>query len=74
MDGLEVLRQVKTAEDLKRIPVVILTTSNAETDVVAAYGLHTNSYLVKPFQFDEFIKMLRDAGFYWLAWNCSVSL
>ena len=69
VDGLEVLRQVKACEDLKHIPVVILTTSEAERDVARAYDNHVNSYLVKPVGFDEFSRLMNDLGFYWLGWN-----
>ncbi len=69
VDGLEVLRQIKEREDLKNIPVIILTTSEAERDVARAYDNHVNSYLVKPVGFDEFSKLMDDLGFYWLGWN-----
>jgi DNA-binding response OmpR family regulator len=69
VDGLELLREIKTSEDLKQIPVVILTSSHAEQDVVKAYQYYANSYLVKPVDFDQFNKLMDDLGFYWLAWN-----
>lgn len=69
VDGLEVLRQIKERDDLKNIPVIILTTSEAERDVARAYDNHVNSYLVKPVGFDEFSKLMDDLGFYWLGWN-----
>jgi len=69
VDGLEVLKEVKATPELKRIPVVILTTSEAEPDVSAAYALHANSYLVKPVDFQKFTQLLHDLGFYWLGWN-----
>lgn len=69
IDGLEVLRQVKESNDLSTIPVVVLTTSEAERDIAAAYKLHANSYLVKPIDFSAFTKMLGDLGYFWLAWN-----
>lgn len=69
IDGLEVLAEIKKSETLSSIPVVILTTSNAERDVSAAYRNKANSYLVKPIGFTEFSEMLNDLGFYWLAWN-----
>lgn len=71
VDGLEVLKQIKSTEKLLTIPVVILTTSDAETDIAKAYKLNANSYLVKPVDFDQFSKMLKHLGFYWLAWNRS---
>jgi CheY-like chemotaxis protein len=69
IDGLEVLKKIKTDETLRRIPVVILTTSEAEKDVAGAYANHTNSYLVKPLDFEKFSQLMDDMGFYWLAWN-----
>jgi len=69
IDGLEVLRQIKTSEELCRIPVVVLTTSDAETDIAKAYDYHANSYLVKPVDFAKFSQMMHDLGFYWLGWN-----
>ena len=69
IDGLEVLKAIKEADNLKHIPVVVLTTSEAERDVARAYVNHANSYLVKPVGFDEFNKLMDDLGFYWLEWN-----
>ncbi|MGY8770035.1 MAG: response regulator [Pirellulales bacterium] len=70
-DGLQVLAEIKKDEGLNKIPVVILTTSDAETDINMAYEHNANSYLVKPIDFVEFSKMLKDLGFYWLVWNKS---
>ena len=69
IDGLEVLKVIKEDATLRRIPVVVLTTSDAERDVAMAYDQHANSYLVKPLDFEKFHKMMIDLGFYWLAWN-----
>ncbi len=69
VDGIEVLREVKGSELLKSIPVVVLTTSAAERDLAMAYQHHANSYLTKPVDFESFSNLLRDLGFYWLAWN-----
>jgi CheY-like chemotaxis protein len=69
VDGLELLKEIKTSEQLKRIPVVILTTSQAEQDVAMAYECHANSYLVKPVDFAKFTQLMDDLGFYWLGWN-----
>lgn len=69
VDGIEVLKVVKGSELLKSIPVVILTTSAAERDLTMAYQHYVNSYLTKPVDFDSFNNLLRDLGFYWLAWN-----
>jgi CheY-like chemotaxis protein len=69
IDGLEVLRQIRESDATKRLPVVVLTTSAAEVDVAKAYKYHVNSYLVKPLDFDQFSKLMKDLGYYWLAWN-----
>ena len=69
IDGLEVLRLIKEQEELKNIPVIVLTTSEAEKDVARAYSNHVNSYLVKPVGYEEFSKLMNDLGFYWLGWN-----
>ncbi len=69
VDGLEVLRTVKEHQDTKNIPVIILTTSEAEKDVTRAYENYVNSYLVKPVGFEEFRRLMEDLGFYWLGWN-----
>jgi CheY-like chemotaxis protein len=71
VDGMEVLKTIKEDPDLKSIPVVVLTTSEAEKDVAKAYYNHANSYLVKPVGFEDFSKMMDDLGFYWLGWNTS---
>ena len=69
VDGIDVLRAIKEDDELKSIPVVVLTTSEAEKDVTKAYYNHANSYLVKPVGFEEFKKLMDDLGFYWLGWN-----
>jgi CheY-like chemotaxis protein len=69
VDGIDVLKTIKEDENLKTIPVVVLTTSEAEKDVAKAYYDHANSYLVKPVGFDEFKRLMDDLGFYWLSWN-----
>jgi len=69
VDGLEVLRQIKSHPELYRLPVVVLTTSDAERDVAVAYEFHANSFLTKPVDFHAFARLLKDLGFYWLAWN-----
>ena len=71
IDGLEVLKELKTSNELRDIPVIILTTSSAEGDIARAYEYYANSYLVKPVDFDKFTKLMQDLGFYWLAWNHS---
>jgi CheY-like chemotaxis protein len=69
VDGLEVLEKVRNDMILKSIPVVILTTSNAEKDITQAYNHNVNSYLVKPLDFFKFAELLESFDFYWLAWN-----
>ena len=71
IDGLEVLVRIKENESLKHIPVVILTSSANEKDVAVAYQNYVNSYLVKPLDFDKFMKLIEELGFYWLCWNKS---
>jgi CheY-like chemotaxis protein len=69
VDGLEVLRQVKETSGLRQLPIVVLTTSEAERDIAMAYEYHANSYLVKPLDFGNFTTMMEQLGLYWLAWN-----
>ncbi len=69
VDGLEVLRLIKEEPEVQKIPIIVLTTSEAEKDVARAYDNHVNSYLVKPVGFEEFSKLMNDLGFYWLGWN-----
>jgi chemotaxis family two-component system response regulator Rcp1 len=66
MDGREVLAQIKEDESLKTIPTVILTTSDAEADIVKSYQLLANCYLTKPVQFDEFASLVRSINDFWL--------
>ena len=65
-DGREVLAEVKADEDLKRIPVVILTVSKAEEDILKSYNLHANCYITKPIDLDQFIKVVRAIEDFWL--------
>jgi CheY-like chemotaxis protein len=58
-DGREVLQEIKQDEDLARIPVVVLTTSEAEEDIIRSYQLHANAYVTKPVDFEQFIKVVR---------------
>ncbi len=69
VDGLEVLRRIKDDERTKTIPVVMLTSSKEEPDIAASYKLGANSYIVKPVDFEGFIKVVSELGIYWLALN-----
>ena len=69
VDGLEVLRRVKADPKTKHIPVVVLTSSNEESDVVESYHLGANSYIVKPVDFKQFTESIREIGMYWLLLN-----
>ncbi len=66
-DGREVLAEIKQDEDLKRIPVVVLTTSRAEEDVVRSYNLHANAYVAKPVDLAQFLHVIRSLEEFWLA-------
>jgi len=69
VDGLEVLRQIKADPRTQIIPVVVLTSSREERDVIASYRLGVNSYIVKPVDFEQFTRAMRDIGFYWVLLN-----
>jgi two-component system, response regulator len=69
VDGLEVLRQVKSDPKTKSIPVVVLTSSREERDIVESYELGVNSYIVKPVDFEQFIESARTLGMYWILIN-----
>jgi CheY-like chemotaxis protein len=69
VDGLEVLKQVKSNEKLRMIPVVVLTSSNEEKDLVASYRLGVNAYVVKPVLFHEFANAIRELGVFWAVIN-----
>jgi two-component system response regulator len=69
VDGLEVLRKVKSDERTKVIPVVVLTSSKEERDMVESYKLGANSYITKPVDFDKFAQTVSEMGFYWLLVN-----
>jgi len=66
-NGREVLTEVKEDRDLRRIPVVIMTTSSAEQDIFESYNLHANCYLTKPVELDDFINVVRKIEDFWLA-------
>ncbi len=69
IDGLQVLKRIKAVESLRSIPVVMLTSSDTEKDVLKAYKLNVNSYLVKPVEFNRFLDLARELGLYWFRWN-----
>ena len=69
IDGLEVLKQIRSDDRMRRIPVVILTTSDDEQDIMAGYNLGTNSFIRKPVDFDAFVSTVQQLGLYWLVTN-----
>jgi CheY-like chemotaxis protein len=69
VDGIEVLKKVKTEILTKKIPVIVLTSSKENPDIEKAYALGANSYIVKPVEFDGFMKAIADLGFYWILMN-----
>jgi chemotaxis family two-component system response regulator Rcp1 len=66
-DGREVLAEIKTDDDLKRIPVVILTTSKAEEDIIKSYNLHANCYITKPIDLNQFLHVVKSIEDFWLS-------
>jgi len=69
VDGLEVLRTMKSDPRTRIIPVVVLTSSKEESDIIDSYKLGVNSYIVKPVDFDKFVEAVRTLGYYWLLFN-----
>jgi two-component system response regulator len=69
LDGLEVLRRIKSDERTRFIPVVVLTSSREESDVIESYRLGVNSYIVKPLDFEQFVAAVQNIGLYWLLLN-----
>jgi len=69
VDGLEVLQQVKSDEKLRMVPVVVLTSSREEKDMVASYRLGVNAYVVKPVDFHEFVDAIKELGVFWAVIN-----
>ena len=69
VDGIEVLKQLKNDERSRSIPVVVMTSSNEERDVIESYRLGVNSYIVKPVQFDSFMETVAKIGLYWVLTN-----
>jgi two-component system response regulator len=69
VDGIEVLRKLKSDERRKVIPIVVLTSSKEERDIIESYKLGVNAYIVKPVDFDQFVKAVTELGFFWLILN-----
>ncbi|MGQ0700795.1 MAG: response regulator [Panacagrimonas sp.] len=69
IDGLEVLQQVKSDENLKTIPVVVLTSSREERDMISSYKLGVNAYVVKPVDFHDFVNAIKELGIFWAVIN-----
>ena len=69
LDGLEVLRRLKSDDRTRSIPIVVVTSSNQDPDIKTAYALGANSYVVKPVDFESFMKTMSELGFYWLMVN-----
>ena len=69
INGLEVLKQLKESDELKNIPVVMLTSSKMENDLIASYKLGVNAYVVKPVEFEDFILAIKEVGSFWAILN-----
>lgn len=69
ISGIEVLRKLKSDEKTKRIPIVVVTSSQEEQDIKECYELGVNSYIQKPIEFDNFVKAIAEAGLYWVVTN-----
>jgi CheY-like chemotaxis protein len=69
MGGIEVLQRIRADERTKTLPVVVMTSSHEERDVIEAYQLGVNSYVVKPMDFEQFVRVVAELGYYWVAIN-----
>ncbi len=69
VDGLEVLAKLKSSERTRRIPVVVMTSSQEDRDIIESYNLGVNAYIVKPVNFEQFSKAVSEVGLFWLALN-----
>ena len=69
MDGIEVLREIRSNDATRRVPVVILSSSREERDLAASWDLGVNAYVVKPVEFREFVKAIADLGIFWAVLN-----
>lgn len=72
VSGLEVLERIRTSEKTRNLPIVVLTSSDEERDILQSYNLGANSYIRKPVDYEEFIEAVRQLGLYWLTMNRSV--
>jgi two-component system response regulator len=69
MNGIDVLKKIKSDERTRKIPIVILTSSKEDPDIATCYDLGVNSYVVKPVEFEEFVKVVSELGLYWMLLN-----
>ena len=69
VDGLEVLREIRESPDLRPLPVVMLTSSREEQDLIRSYAMNVNAYVVKPVEFKEFVRAISDLGIFWAVLN-----
>jgi CheY-like chemotaxis protein len=74
VDGIDVLKTIKSTPEFIRIPVVVLTSSEAESDIAQSYDYHANSYIVKPLDFKSFTRLMKDLGSYWMSWNAKPAM
>ena len=74
LDGIEVLKEIRKSENYKNIPVIILTSSKMESDIVKSYELGANSFVVKPIDFTEFVETIKNLGYFWAIINTSPSI
>ncbi|HTF18507.1 MAG TPA: response regulator [Chryseolinea sp.] len=74
VDGLEILKRIKSDDRIKSIPVIVLTSSQEERDIVSSYSLGVNSYIVKPVNFDSFSKAVAELGLYWMLLNVNPNM
>jgi CheY-like chemotaxis protein len=71
LDGVEVLKIIRQSDEFKTLPVVMLTSSRMETDIMESYSLGVNGFVIKPIDFNEFVKAIKSIGFYWAIVNTS---
>jgi CheY-like chemotaxis protein len=73
MDGIEVIKTIRKSDEYKNLPVVMLTSSKMETDIVKSYEVGANAFVIKPVNFTEFIKVIKGIGYFWAILNTSPS-